>query len=233
MSSFVIKIIAIICMLCDHSGDLLIGHLSIFNMIGRIAFPLFAFQITIGYKYTHNLKNYMMRIFIFALISQIPYSIMNNMLSGSCFALNIFFTLFLGLSAIYIYDNFAKIYKSNKFLSYLIKFVLIVLIMAFSYFINTDYSIFGIALILFIYIFYDKNKLFFSIGYFILCLFGTLSYARILSFDYLVQVYIFLCLPLIFMLFYNGKKGPSAKYFFYAFYPLHIIILEIIHCFLF
>ena len=59
MSSFVIKLIAIITMLCDHSGDAIIGHFSILNIIGRIAFPLFCFQIVVGYKHTKNVKKYL------------------------------------------------------------------------------------------------------------------------------------------------------------------------------
>ena len=69
MSSFVIKIIAIISMLFDHTNDVFIGHLSVFNLIGRIAFPLFSFQLVVGYTYTHNIKKYISRMFIFALIS--------------------------------------------------------------------------------------------------------------------------------------------------------------------
>ena len=58
MSSFIIKIIAIFTMFIDHSGDALIGKTSILNVIGRIAFPLFAFQLVVGYKNTSNLKKY-------------------------------------------------------------------------------------------------------------------------------------------------------------------------------
>ena len=69
MSSFIIKIIAIISMLFDHTNDVFIGHLSVLNLIGRIAFPLFSFQLVVGYTYTHNIKKYISRMFIFALIS--------------------------------------------------------------------------------------------------------------------------------------------------------------------
>lgn len=69
MSSFVIKLIAIITMLCDHSGDAILGRFSFLNVIGRIAFPLFCFQIVIGYKHTKNVNKYFLRLFIWYYIS--------------------------------------------------------------------------------------------------------------------------------------------------------------------
>ena len=74
MSAYVLKLIAIITMLFDHSGYLIYGHLSWMNFVGRIAFPIFAFQISEGCIHTHNLKKYFVRLIIFALISQIPYA---------------------------------------------------------------------------------------------------------------------------------------------------------------
>ena len=74
MSSFALKLIAIISMLFDHAGYAIYGKLSWCNFIGRLAFPIFAFQITEGYIHTKNLKNYFFRLGIFALISQIPFT---------------------------------------------------------------------------------------------------------------------------------------------------------------
>ena len=71
MTSFVLKIIALITMFCDHFGDAFIGHTSALNVIGRIAFPIFAFQISEGYIHTKNIKKYIARLLIFAIISQI------------------------------------------------------------------------------------------------------------------------------------------------------------------
>ena len=103
MTAYVLKLIAIITMLFDHSGYLIYGHLSWMNFVGRIAFPIFAFQISEGYIHTHNLKKYFVRLIIFALISQIPYAWF-----GYCFfskmSLNIIFTLILGLLSISIYE---------------------------------------------------------------------------------------------------------------------------------
>ena len=102
MSSFVLKVIAIITMFCDHFGDAFIGHTSFFNLIGRIAFPIFAFQITEGYIHTKSLKKYMTRLGIFAIISQIPFILfIRKFINPTSISLNVFFTLFLGLLSIF------------------------------------------------------------------------------------------------------------------------------------
>lgn len=73
MTSFKLKIIAIITMVCDHFGDALFSVISPLNFIGRMAFPIFAFQLSEGYIHTKNIKRYLLRIFVFAIISQIPF----------------------------------------------------------------------------------------------------------------------------------------------------------------
>lgn len=104
MSNFVLKIIAIISMFCDHLGYAIYGKFSYFNYIGRIAFPIFAFGISEGYKHTKSRKNYLMRLFILALVSQTPFMLFSSIFRTN-FLLNIFFTLFLGLIAIIGYEH--------------------------------------------------------------------------------------------------------------------------------
>ena len=96
MSSFVLKIIAVITMFIDHLGYTIFGKFSYLNYIGRISFPVFAFQISEGYIHTKNLKKYFLRLFLFAVISQIPFMLFHSIISDT-FYLNIFFTLLLGL----------------------------------------------------------------------------------------------------------------------------------------
>ena len=126
MSSFVLKIIAIITMFIDHLGYAIFGKFSYFNYIGRLSFPIFAFQISEGYIHTKNLKKYFLRLFLFALVSQIPFMLFHSIISSD-FSLNIFFTLFLGLLSIYIYDE-----CKYKFLG-IIASVLLALIAQFSH----------------------------------------------------------------------------------------------------
>lgn len=62
MTSFVLKIIALITMFCDHFGRAFCGYPSVFNYIGRIAFPIFAFQISSGYLHTRKFKKIFFKI---------------------------------------------------------------------------------------------------------------------------------------------------------------------------
>lgn len=99
MSNFVLKIIAIISMFCDHLGYALYGKFSPFNYIGRIAFPIFAFGISEGYAHTKSKKNYCIRLFMFGVVSQVPFMWFTSIFRTQS-SLNIFFTLLLGLIAI-------------------------------------------------------------------------------------------------------------------------------------
>lgn len=236
MSSFIIKLIAIITMICDHSSDAVIGHLSFFNIIGRIAFPLFCFQLVIGYKHTTNIKKYLTRLIIFGIISQVPFSLFIYAFTGTFDTLNIFFTLFLGLIAILSLDKLP-----NKWLAIIIDALIILL----ADFIKVDYGWFGVCLILCIFVFYKdkhykketsskildvfRNNILFAIAFFILCFTKYCIHFTITS-SYIVWAEILgTFFPIVFMLLYNGQKGPSFKYFFYAFYPIHLLLLTLIH----
>ena len=245
MSSFIIKIIAIISMLFDHTNDVFIGHLSVLNLIGRIAFPLFSFQLVVGYTYTHNIKKYISRMFIFALISQIPYSIFIYIYTGTYFELNIFFTLATSLICMYI--------LSSKNINIYLKLLYISICLIIAYYLKFDYSIFGILYPLFIFVFYpfqekfgknrfslsENNKntnknsiiklLFFIAGTLALSIVKYIKLIPLISTSWFIELVLFTFIPAIIMIFFNGKKGPSLKYIFYIFYPAHLLLLELIY----
>ena len=242
MSSFIIKIIAIISMLFDHTNDVFIGHLSVFNLIGRIAFPLYSFQLVVGYTYTHNIKKYISRMFIFALISQIPYSIFIHIYTGTYFELNIFFTLATSLICMYI--------LSSKNINIYLKLLYISICLIIAYYLKFDYSIFGILYPLFVFVFYpfqekfgknrfllsentNKNSiiklLFFIAGTLTLSIVKYVKLIPLISTSWFIGLVLFTFIPAIIMIFFNGKKGPSLKYIFYIFYPAHLLLLELIY----
>ena len=215
MSSFVLKVIAVISMLIDHSGYLIFNGFSFMNYIGRLAFPIFAFLITEGYTHTSNLKKYFLRLLIFAIISQIPFML----LFPGDFTFNILFTLALGLLAITVYNKL-----SNKIFGIL--FVALCAVLA--HFLQFDYGWFGITIIFIFYIFKNK-KTYMNI------LFGATTFinyiyyfAKTLRIEYLL-IFLFCTLSLIPINLYNGKKGKNIKYFLYVFYPLHLIVLYFIN----
>lgn len=218
-SSFALKIIAVICMLCDHFGDAIIKPFSFFNVIGRIAFPIFAFQITEGYIHTKDLKKYFKRLIIFAILSQIPFMLFLSTFT-SPFTLNIFFTLLLGLLSIYIYNKIP-----NKFLSIVIGIIISIL----AEIINVDYGAWGVIIIMIFYIFKDK-KVIMSLLYILSCFIKYLPYLLKYNFHYIYLLLLFCtAFSIFFIIAYNGKQGKKIKYFLYIFYPLHMLILYFIN----
>lgn len=215
MSSFVLKMIAIISMFIDHIGYAIFRKFSYFNYIGRLAFPIFAFQISEGYIHTKNLKKYFLRLLLFAIISQIPFMLFHNLISTG-FSLNIFFTLLLGLIGIYIYDKLK--YKSLGIIfSILIAFI--------AQFTNCDYGFYGVSIILIFYIF--KNNFVNAIMFFILSTLIKYLIPYIKNGFYNAYLYLFACtiIPVIFIALYNGKKGKNTKYLLYLFYPIHLLLI--------
>ncbi|MDU6263671.1 MAG: TraX family protein [Anaerocolumna aminovalerica] len=113
MTSFIIKIIASICMLLDHFGTIFpaFGVSEIFRLIGRISLPIYAYMIAQGCRYTKNIDKYILRLGVFAIISEIPYDLTFYNYLGNQFTVNyfndtnVFYTLFLGASCITIYEK--------------------------------------------------------------------------------------------------------------------------------
>lgn len=213
MNSFVLKIIACISMFIDHLRYAIPGKPFFMSYIGRLAFPIFAFQSAQGYTYSKNLKKYLLRLLIFAIISQIPYHFYFDTNNP-----NVLFTLFLGLICIHIWE----IFKGNK---KIIAVPIIAAIMYFSYFIHTDYSYYGIGIMLIFHIFRNK-KLFMTLGFLLATfIFFTIEFKLYQMRTIVVLLFVCTSLGILPCLLYNGKQGPKAKYLFYFFYPVHLAVL--------
>lgn len=220
MSSFVLKIIALISMLFDHSGYVIFNGFSAFNFIGRLAFPIFAFQLTEGYIHTKNLKKYFFRLFLFALISEIPFLLFRIKFIEIAFALNIFFTLVLGLATIWIYDK-------NKILG----FFSLIFFATIAEFLKFDYGAFGISIIFIFYAFKNNKVLmnfFFIFAVILKYLYNLLIYFNTVYFNSYLVLCIFTIFSIILIDLYNGKEGKKVKYLLYIFYPLHLLILYLL-----
>ncbi len=216
MSASFLKILACFFMLIDHIGFCFFPRLLILRIIGRLAFPIFAYQIATGFKLTSNRKKYFFRIALFALISQIPYAIFRDVSGYSSFSLNIGFTFVIAFVALLL----AELAKKKNFLY----IFLITPLLPLATVLNVDYKWYGVLLIVLFYLFDIKN-----IKEFPLLLFAVtaLSFAYVtLSSSSSLQYYAML--SLIILAFANGKKGFNLKYLFYVFYPLHMLILSLI-----
>lgn len=222
MSAFDIKIIAIIAMVIDHVGLAFFPNLLIFRAIGRLAFPLFAWLIANGAYHTKDIKKYLERLFIFALISQIPYMLFVNSIGVDRISLNIFFTLFLGLLVIAIYKM-----TNNKILLA----ASLIISAVFAQIIRADFGLVGVLSVFFFFIYFkDFPKLFISQFMIFTVLNSIILYAqRGNSIPDLLIVQPVTLLSLIFVYQYNNKKGyASLKYLFYLIYPVHLLIIYLI-----
>lgn len=217
MSNFVLKIIAVITMFIDHLGYAIYGKFSYFNYIGRLAFPIFAFGISEGYIHTKSKKNYLMRLFIFAVASQVPFMLFRSMFTNG-FALNIFFTLLVGLIAIIGYEQ-----CKNKYVGLLLVACLALTADTFK----MDYGYFGVLMIFIFHIFKDK-KIFMNLSFIGLCLLKYIPLYISNGFYYAyILLFIGTVLSLIPINLYNGKKGHDVKYLLYGFYPAHLMVLYV------
>lgn len=214
MSSSVLKIIACFFMLIDHVGCCLFPQVLILRMIGRISMPLFAFQISIGYKHTKNKMIYMLRMLIFAIVSQVPFLFFMHMSDMNLTTLNIGFTFSLAIASMLTID----FYKEKKNLLILIFPILIVIL---GNYINVDYGSYGILIAIIFYLF-DFRKSFPIPA----ALFLVLNSIYIITSKLVLQFFALLSLPILF--FFNNKKGIDLKYLFYVFYPLHLVVLGLV-----
>lgn len=210
-----LKMTAILSMLCDHIAFVLVpadrftNCYYIMRIIGRIAFPLFCFMLTEGFIHTHSRKNYIIRLALFAVISEIPFDLACSGTIADWSGQNVMWTLLIGFIVMYWLEK----YENNVLKRLLIVSAGCIL----AYFMNTDYSFFGVFIIAILYLCREnriKSMLFMGILLFVQ---GS------------VETFAIFSIPLI--LLYNPEKSGIyvPKYFFYAFYPAHLLVLYIIY----
>lgn len=231
-----IKYIAITAMLIDHIATAFVSEnttlYNVMDLIGRITGPIMFFAAVEGYHHTRNLKKYMMRLFIFALISYLPfmYAFKDTF---NPLRLNIIFNILFGLMAIYCRRNI-----KNMFLKVLIIFALLIISL------TADYGTGAIITMLAFDIFYGnlKNQIY---AYLVVIL---LDYGLLNYFIYPFESFFYMgefnsgntiedfsqlgfFIPAVLLYFYNGKLSKQNKYskwIFYIFYPLHLAIIGLI-----
>ena len=170
-------------------------------VIGRIAFPLFCFFIVQGFMHTRNRMKYALRLLIFAFISEVPFDLVSSNVIFDPNYQNVFFTLFLGLAALIIIEKFAN--------QPLIRIIGTIACIFAAKYLKTDYDMFGVMLIILMY-FVRFNK------------FQNLMVG--MSTRYFYGFY-YQMIAFALMYLYNGERGKGLKYFFYAFYPVHLLLI--------
>lgn len=234
MSSFILKLIAAVTMFIDHAGVILFPELTVLRVIGRIAFPIYAYCIAEGFRYTKNRFNYFLRVAILGILCQIVYTIVDGELY-----LGILISFSISIVIMTLVDCARKasagqpspirklIRKAasrditsdqDQIISVVLCAASFLAAFALCVFVRVDYGFFGILLPVFTGLFEDKQKrlVMFSAVLLALCIDLTESFT--------LQYWSLLSVPLIAM--YNGKRGRySMKYFFYIFYPAHLVLL--------
>jgi hypothetical protein len=187
--------------------------------------PLFCFLVAEGLFYTKNAKRYLTRLAIFALVSEMPFDLLFNGTLLEFRWQNVGFTLFLGLLGILLFDTFAA--RGQKWAA----LAAIIAAGAAAYFIRSDYTVYGVYFIFIFYYFRNNNRgrsIALAAGVFLYASEqwltpGMPGYAALIT-----AAAVFAAIPAAL---YNGKKGRGGRYIqtaFYAFYPLHLLVLYMV-----
>jgi hypothetical protein len=217
-----LKIIAIVAMVLDHVAAILYPDLLILHIIGRLAFPLFAYLIVLGVESTKKPRKYMATLLLFAVISQVPYYLAFDIQPFE--RLNILFSLFLSAVTIYFYNKRSPL----AFVPLLISIIL-----------PTEGSYYVVLTAVGMQLLKDRPK----IG--VLALVAlNLQFLFFSDIETQIQILSLMAVPLIFLHIDNKLKKEILipenslvysirKYFFYVFYPLHLALLFLIKMFFF
>lgn len=216
ISADLLKWIAIVTMFIDHVGAAVVektnllyqtnGGIVYFTLryIGRLAFPIFCFLLIEGFYYTRSRGKYLRNLLLFALISELPFEIsfLDELVWGFR---NVYFTLAIGMIVMICLENGKeRAWKKQNLWTILIVAAGAVA----AEILHTDYGAVGVLLIYILYKLREDRKK--------QCICGAIA----MSYE--------ITAPIAFLLMYkyNGvRRQKNLKYFFYAFYPLHLLFL--------
>lgn len=226
LNGAILKYLAIVTMLIDHTAMVVILYGFIYNgkmllvrhadilpslythmrQIGRIAFPIFLFLLVQGFIHTRDRRKYGVRLFLFACLSELPFNLAVDRTLFSFAHQNVFWTLFAGFLMMCLLEKI-RLSELPQWASLTAGLAVVAVVCGAVTVCQTDYSYHGILSLLLLYLFrYNK-------GMYLLT--GAFSFAWEPA-----AIAAFLPIAL-----YNGEKGRAPKFFFYAFYPVHLLIL--------
>lgn len=248
MSGFVLKLIALFSMLLDHTLKVLPCQtilmetfgmsqsgsywlLTWINPLGRLAFPIFAFLVAEGCRHTRSPQNYVGRLLLFGLISEIPFRLcflwlpLNQALSLWPPRLsNVFFTLALGALACFACKALRE--KSHPVLACLV----VLPIAALAGPLHTDYQSWGVLAVFLAYALPGRLPRLLGLALVMSDLY--LRYVPWNGMEFLFNTTVFLdwglaMAAVVLLAFYNGQRGKPLKWLFYIAYPAHLSLLAV------
>lgn len=225
-----LKLIACLCMVCDHIGYVLIENgvlygrnpdywalaiatpegqhwllaAKVLRIIGSLAFPIFAYMLVEGFLHTKNLRNYLRNLLLCALVSEVPFDLACYHTWFYPFYQNVCFTLFLGVVTMWLMKKAMRI-------SFVLSLLAAALMAGAAWLIRCDYGAVGIGLIALLWLMRKDHT-------------AQMWLGAVLSGLQSVAYYCAAALAFVPLHFYNGRRGTAPmKYFFYLFYPLHLL----------
>ena len=212
LSGSALKVIALVSMVTDHSAYYLMEHgtllYEVMRCFGRIAFPVFAFLIAEGFQHTRNRMKYFLQLLGFAVVSEVPWYLLN----GADGTHNVLFTLALGVMALTAFETLKK--------DGILCGAVILSIAYFASWLGVDYEWRGILMMVVFYLLGNDSNPSFPSGRkaLLFCAFPLVMHYGIIG-------ALLACLTIAC---YDGTRGfihgKVAKYVFYAFYPLHLLL---------
>ena len=220
LSGSVLKWIALAAMVADHVGYLVVFPLLeglpglyplylLLRMAGRISFPLFAFLLSEGCRNTRDFPRYLLRLLLFALAAQIPYTLAFGAWAGS-----VIVSFLIGAGAVFLYERLKE-----RGAGRLSAVILLLAAAVLAELLRVDYGSLGVLLVFFLYLFHTSpGRRCVSVA-----AWALLAYAPVT----LTDLGYFCCaaLAVLPIWLYSGERGRGSKWFFYWFYPAHLLAL--------
>lgn len=235
LTAAVLHIIAMTLMLMDHLWATLLPAREWLTCAGRVAFPIFAFMAVEGYFHTRSFKKYILRMLLFAVLSEIPFDLMYG---GTWFYpvhQNVLWTFLLGLLGVWLME---QVRKKGKTWMYLLVCVLVVLAgLVLGTLCMVDYYGVGVLTVFVFYFLHGRKWCFFlgqlaALYWLNVELLGGLMYpVQLFGMEFELCQQGLALLALIPIWLYRGRQGYHSKpfqYLCYAFYPVHMLLLVVV-----
>ena len=235
VSSAGLHILAMTLMLCDHMWATIFPSAEWLTCIGRIAFPIFAFLTAEGYRHTRNVRRYLLRMLVWAILAEIPFDLMCNGVAFYPFHQNVLWTFLMSLLVMMLLDRVRERFKPMAAALLSAGVVLLGTVLGFA--VMSDYFGVGVLMVLTFWFFRErswKSRLCQLVCLYILNveLLGGYYYDFQIfgrSFEIIQQGFALLALIPIWL--YRGRQGHHSKafqYICYAFYPVHMLLLYLV-----
>ncbi len=233
LTGFDLKRLAVISMVIDHIGSFLLGAMlipyknggtlvvdqsspislwrimqaqEVCDILGRAAFPIFCFLMVEGFLHTRDRVGYALRMGLFALISEIPYDLVQFHTPFSLRLQNVMFTLTVGIFTLLAVSWAEERWRKTPWLRWGAVIGLTAAGMALALLVRGEYVFLGVLAAVLLYLLRNKGYL------------RVAGLAPLL----VVSPWVLLAAPPI--LLYNGERGRGSKWFFYVFYPVHFLV---------